>query len=574
MADNEIKLVLNTDPSQLEAGLVQAINNLKKFEAALKKATDVKEIEYLQKSIGALQDKIKQLKPIPNPVTPEFTNNTNKASYALTNLSRVASDAPFGFIAIQNNLDPLLSSFGQLQKETGSVGGALKALGSSLAGPAGIAVGFSVVSALVTTAIQKYGSLGAAVDALFNSLDATAQAQQNITNEFVKSDASVKSQLESLNVLVKVYDDVNTTEEGRKNIMQKIRSEYAKYLPDLDKEKITISDIKDNYAILSQTLIELGRVKALNKLIDDQSLVTEKLRAAKAEESVGIFDQLKNTFLSFGNTSLAAFKNSTTGVINQFEAIKESEKITASYRAELFKVEQALANKRLVSTKDTEETKQKTKVTKEQARVTADYWKELATLNKEQENAFSKGTTSLFGKGGNGVLKNIEALQAAGKQVNDTFVKVGETITGILAPAFQSAFDSILSGSQSAFQAFGQAIAGIIKKLIAAAATAALLAVIIAAATGGGNVGFAATFGTQFKGIFGQLAGFKFADGGIVTGPTRALIGEAGPEAVIPLSKLDNIVGGNQNIFVTGVLSGENIYLQQQRTSARRSRFV
>ena len=100
------------------------------------------------------------------------------------------------------------------------------------------------------------------------------------------------------------------------------------------------------------------------------------------------------------------------------------------------------------------------------------------------------------------------------------------------------------------------------------------MAVIIAAATGGGNVGFAATFGTQFKGIFGQLAGFKFADGGIVTGPTRALIGEAGPEAVIPLSKLDNIVGGNQNIFVTGILSGENIYLQQQRTSARRSRFV
>jgi len=31
---------------------------------------------------------------------------------------------------------------------------------------------------------------------------------------------------------------------------------------------------------------------------------------------------------------------------------------------------------------------------------------------------------------------------------------------------------------------------------------------------------------------------FPFASGGVVTGPTRALIGEAGPEAVIPLSKL------------------------------------
>ncbi len=33
----------------------------------------------------------------------------------------------------------------------------------------------------------------------------------------------------------------------------------------------------------------------------------------------------------------------------------------------------------------------------------------------------------------------------------------------------------------------------------------------------------------------------KFAEGGVVTGPTRALIGEAGPEAVIPLHKLDSV---------------------------------
>lgn len=35
----------------------------------------------------------------------------------------------------------------------------------------------------------------------------------------------------------------------------------------------------------------------------------------------------------------------------------------------------------------------------------------------------------------------------------------------------------------------------------------------------------------------------KFADGGIVTGPTVGLIGEAGPEAVIPLSKMGNMGG-------------------------------
>jgi hypothetical protein len=40
------------------------------------------------------------------------------------------------------------------------------------------------------------------------------------------------------------------------------------------------------------------------------------------------------------------------------------------------------------------------------------------------------------------------------------------------------------------------------------------------------------------------------ATGGIVTGPTQALIGEAGPEAVIPLSKLGNMGGNTYNITV------------------------
>lgn len=45
------------------------------------------------------------------------------------------------------------------------------------------------------------------------------------------------------------------------------------------------------------------------------------------------------------------------------------------------------------------------------------------------------------------------------------------------------------------------------------------------------------------------------ADGGIVTGPTLAIIGEAGPEAVIPLSQMGNMGGGGVTINVNGGLS-------------------
>lgn len=47
----------------------------------------------------------------------------------------------------------------------------------------------------------------------------------------------------------------------------------------------------------------------------------------------------------------------------------------------------------------------------------------------------------------------------------------------------------------------------------------------------------------------------KMANGGIVTGPTLALIGEAGPEAVVPLSQMGNMGGGGVTINVNGGLS-------------------
>jgi hypothetical protein len=44
---------------------------------------------------------------------------------------------------------------------------------------------------------------------------------------------------------------------------------------------------------------------------------------------------------------------------------------------------------------------------------------------------------------------------------------------------------------------------------------------------------------------------YAFANGGIVTGPTMGLVGEAGPEAIIPLDRLGKMGGATYNINVT-----------------------
>ncbi len=71
----------------------------------------------------------------------------------------------------------------------------------------------------------------------------------------------------------------------------------------------------------------------------------------------------------------------------------------------------------------------------------------------------------------------------------------------------------------------------------------------------------------------------EFAEGGLVFGPTTALIGEgvgttaSNPEVVAPLDKLKQYMGGgNQNIIVEGVLKGNDIYLSNRNTSINRLR--
>lgn len=64
------------------------------------------------------------------------------------------------------------------------------------------------------------------------------------------------------------------------------------------------------------------------------------------------------------------------------------------------------------------------------------------------------------------------------------------------------------------------------------------------------------------------------AEGGIVTGPTLALIGEGKEsEAVIPLSKLGAMMqGGSQQVEVVGRISGSDILLSNERAQRNRTR--
>ena len=62
----------------------------------------------------------------------------------------------------------------------------------------------------------------------------------------------------------------------------------------------------------------------------------------------------------------------------------------------------------------------------------------------------------------------------------------------------------------------------------------------------------------------------QMAAGGLVTKPTLAMIGEAGAEAVIPLNRLDSMMGGNKEFTIRG----QDLVLAMDRANGFKSRIT
>ena len=133
----------------------------------------------------------------------------------------------------------------------------------------------------------------------------------------------------------------------------------------------------------------------------------------------------------------------------------------------------------------------------------------------------------------------------------------------ILTNSLNSALDS----QENFFQVFVKNIKQAIRQLLIQLAVMTLIKALM----GGGAAAFSLA---NIKGNLASIMNVQLADGGIVTSPTAALIGEAGPEAVIPLDKLNQFtgVGNNNTVQVEGVIRGNDIFLSNARTKLNRKR--
>lgn len=526
--------------------------------------------------------------------------SANQANQAITNLNRVVQDAPFGFIGIQNNIGPLIDSFSQLKTSTGTTGGAIRALAGSLIGPAGFGLAIAAVSSAITFAIQGFSSWTRSIKGAKEESDKLAQ--------------SVAAELVNLTSLVGLAQNVNASQNDRKQALTALNQEYGKYLPNLEKEGITLANINDAYTKITDTLLNQAVVKGLQEEIGKEvQKVAEqiiKVQQLREKDRLGLNQQKASTFsaISAEDRLTAAIdqKNrattdgfiaqrqqelTTRGLIgttdtygqiisnlkdelretlnplfnltNQFTDLNVELKKTKEIKAGKLDFSQFLQQQEIeiplrFSDDPIEIEKSITPVAAEIQNQMRAYFQRSEPLDASLLIAMKEADMRKFS------FLDFKGLTEGQKQLAET----GAMIAGVITPSLDAMIQAIARG-ENAFQAFGQGVKAILVQVIQKLAATAILAGILSAIFPGGLGG-----AQGFTAIFGRLAGFR-ATGGPVSGGSPYVVGERGPELFVPAVSGSIVPNNAVGSFMAGrngggsgmsVLRGQDILLAYART--------
>lgn len=374
-----------------------------------------------------------------------------------------------------------------------------------------------------------------------------------------------------------------------------------------------ISNLEDNFTQLklalgdSQTGLISGVLQLSNALLSDLVTSLNAVNTISAKTGESGFATLGRQLLSFIDP---VYRSQMEGVAIGIKAIdKAAVDAEMALKAENAQKEQSKVVSAELAKQLQKEHDQKIKQLR----------KEAEEFVKTQNKTLAKvGMRDAFTAQPTDVTKQVsperlQMIQNATQSILTMNQQIAKTLPGIIIPedavaraeAYNAAQAQMAYESQLVAQnmnaalfvgdLFGQSIAqlaetgkvsfqGIIDSLkqmvikfaaaIAAAFTLNILtggAVMAAGAKGGAKSGLGKLIaGGKSMGIGGLT---PFANGGIVSGPTSALVGEytgarTNPEVIAPLSKLQNLMGGN----VTFTISGDSLVGTLNRANKTRAR--
>ncbi|MEY3118999.1 MAG: Salinibacter virus [Bacteroidota bacterium] len=556
---------IDADVSTLEAELIKAQNELRQFQNTLKKTTDVGTIKTLNENIANTSGKIAHL----NDRLGQSGKSMGHASQSLINFSRIAQDAPYGIMGIANNLNPMVESFQRLAKTEGGTKKALQAMAAGLIGPAGIGVAIGVVSSLAVTFSKEIAAFFKGPTA---ELEDFNKKLKEVADNIYKLIGGEQTKRTKGILLAEIIVGGNKTqqEEALKELKRLYSNSEAIKAANLGENKAYYQTLVNQAAMQGDAIAkEKNNIEQLNKLYDDQfrnnkkrndalALVTgpkemiekghshirsveyQKDLINKAYDVLG--DVIKKDIANLELNTLEQLKTITLtptadnikkGGVKTIDALNE-------FRANL-KYELA---KQLM---DIETFK------KRFDKLDTSYIPFIYKKEPVKESEFSRTTKKeLADPSQNSLGKfltiNTKKLMDSDAQIKKTqkeYEDFANTISNDVSGALMGMYADLQQG-QSGLQAVGNMLGRLAEQFVAAILQATIFAAIMSAINAG--TAGALTFGGYFMKALGM------ADGGIVTGPTHALIGEGNEsEAVLPLSKLKGMLN---TTFNAGAMSG------------------
>lgn len=503
-----------------------------------------------------------------------IAKSSNTAGNALSNLSRIAQDAPFGFIGIQNNLNPMLESFQRLKVESGSTGAALKQMAAGLIGPAGIGIALSVGTALLV-------SFG---DKLFKTKEVTTEAARAF-QEFgkVQQEANKNAAKDIINakILYEASQNVAIAMKDRLKAATELKDLYPQLLGKYSAEDIALGKAKTAYASLTEEIIKNARAKAYAakiseleaKKLDAEVQINKIIAVQNRERAKTTNDPFNPQGMAAINTGKTAAQKNEEITARGTRAIKEQADIINKATAEQKFYEAAIGKTNLQQQTINDLTDKKAEKTKKETDALKEYIRTLLYERTVQQQGMKQvePRTRLGGDYSNpdivipqGMVERTIAVQEATKKQLEyaNSVKLSNMqeaeayqIATMATSAFTDLGNALLMG-----QDLGSALGNVFKKLaidIGAAALKAfifnkILAVLSGGATKIGEIGFNA------GAILGSAIGGR-AIGGVTQGPKSGYpMMLHGTEAVLTPHQMTGIINQSMNAGAMQVMSMNN----------------
>jgi len=287
MADAELKVRIEAEIGDLAKGLNASVKLVDNAGSQISKSvqglsTSFKTLNntkftFGQNYISASKSLATEAQKTGAALGGSMTVGSNRAAFALTNLGRVAQDAPFGFMGIQNNLNPLLESFQMLRKETGSNVSAFKALAGGLVGPAGLGLALSLVSAGILLYQEYTRKANKETRVMADANKELADSIKDIAGVQAEGRANASKDLSQLQSLYNATQNVNIPAKERLRIANDLIKRYPEYLKGFNAEEILAGKAAASYTKLTNAILAKGYAQAAEE--NRQKLINQQLNA-------------------------------------------------------------------------------------------------------------------------------------------------------------------------------------------------------------------------------------------------------------------------------------------------------